>query len=438
MRNYPSIGIQVPDILLPRKGMDLNKWAVIACDQFTSQPKYWVNVKNIVGNVPSTYHLILPEAYLGKPEEKEQTEKIAIYMQKYLIDGTLIQEEGMVYIKRKIGGKVRRGLLLALDLDQYNYNKGSKSLIRSTEGTILERLPPRIRIREKAVIELPHILVLIDDQNNEVFKPLIQGEKKLSKIYDFELMLDSGQIQGYLVNNSKIEAQIVQAFKNLANPETFAEKYDVDRTTPVLLFAVGDGNHSLATAKAVWEKMKPKAAINHPARYALVEIVNIHDEGLIFEPIHRLLFNTTTDILPSLMDYFGNRIEYRKYNRIEEVKRQVKHQTSKIHEFGIFQSGSQGTIQIKNPKTNIAVGTLQPFLDNLLKSGKADSIDYIHGDNTLLNLSKQGRNIGFYLPPMEKNDLFKTIILEGTLPRKTFSMGEAKGKRFYLECREIR
>ncbi|HEY60550.1 MAG TPA: DUF1015 domain-containing protein [Anaerolineae bacterium] len=435
MRNYPSIGIQVPDILLPKEGIDLSKWAVIACDQFTSQPNYWKQVENIVGNLPSTYNLILPEAFLGKPEENEHVKRTAIFMQKYITDGTLVQREGIVYIERTINEKVRRGLLLALDLEQYDYNKGSVSLIRSTEGTILERLPPRIRIREKATIELPHILVLIDDRENEVFDPLIQGKNKLAEIYNFELMLGSGQLRGYLVNDNKIEKQIIQAFNDLANPEIFDRKYCVNKDTPILLFAVGDGNHSLATAKAVWEKMKPITGMSHPSRYALVEIVNIHDEGLDFEPIHRLLFNVRTDILINLHDYFWDNFEYKKYDKADDVTREVKNQKPRLHKIGLFQKAGQGIIQIKNQNTNLAVRTLQPFLDNLLQERKADNIDYLHGDEILLKLSKQDRNIGFFLPTIEKKDLFKTVILEGSLPRKTFSMGEAKGKRFYLECR---
>ena len=438
MRNYPSIGIQVPDILLPKEGIDLNKWAVIACDQFTSQPNYWAEVKSLVGNAPSTYNLILPEAFLGKPEESEHLKKIAASMDKYINNGTLVQREGMVYIERTINEKVRKGLLLAIDLEQYDFNKGSVSLIRSTEGTIIERLPPRIKIRKKATIELPHILVLIDDRKNEVFEPLLQGKNKLTEVYNFELMFDSGQLHGYLVNDIEVETQIIQAFSNLANPEFFVKKYCVNTNIPILLFAVGDGNHSLATAKAVWEKRKPVTGMNHPARYASVEIINIHDEGLNFEPIHRLLFNVRTDILLDLADYFGDNFEYRRYEKTNDITREVKHHTHNFHEFGLFRKEGQGIIRVKGQKTNLAVGTLQPFLDNLLQEKKADAIDYLHGDEVFLKLSKHDKNIGFYLPTLEKTDLFKTVILEGSLPRKSFSMGKAKEKRFYLECRNIR
>src|SRR4030066_1869481 len=288
MKNYPSLGIQVPHIFLPRPGVDLNKWAVIACDQFTSQPEYWNSVEETIGNAPSTLNLIFPEVYLDKPGADERIQRIQQTMRDYLSEGLLESHDGMLYVERQVGGRLRKGLVLALDLEHYDYNKGSRSLIRATEGTIIERLPPRMRIREGARLELPHILVLIDDPLGTVIESVGKSKAHLKKLYDFELMAGSGHLNGYLVNDPSIESGVVRALEQMANPLTFTTKYDIERDRSVLLFAMGDGNHSLATAKSIWEKKKNQVGMNHPSRYALVEIENVHDKGLEFSPIHRV------------------------------------------------------------------------------------------------------------------------------------------------------
>ena len=305
MKNYEKTGVQIPQVWLPRAGVDLHKWATIACDQFTSQPDYWQSVEALVGDAPSTLHLTFPEVYLERPDADARIQRIQSAMQQYLAQGLLTPHDGMVYVERRIGGKLRRGLVLALDLEQYDYNKGSRSLIRSTEGTIVERLPPRMRIRQGAALELPHILVLIDDPACTVIEPLGAAKERLQPLYDFELMLDSGHLAGYLVNDAALEAQVIQALEALADPASFAQKYAVDADQAVLLFAMGDGNHSLATAKAIWNRIKAQVGMDHPARYALVEIENVHDEGLEFEPIHRALFGLKQDILAEMQAHFG-------------------------------------------------------------------------------------------------------------------------------------
>lgn len=289
MKTYTDIGIQIPQVYLPRKGTDLTKWAVIACDQFTSQPEYWRDVEKIVGDAPSTYNLIFPEVFLEKPGAEERIKVIQEKMRQYLKNNILESQEGLIYIERSVGGRTRRGLMLCLDLEHYDFTKGSTSLIRATEGTIVERLPPRMKIRTGAELELPHILVLIDDPEQTVIEPLQKSKSGMSKIYDFELMLGSGHLTGYAVPGM-LETQVVASLRKLAQPEIFANKYGVGLDNPVLLFAMGDGNHSLATAKAVWEGLKPEVGLDHPARYALVELENVHDEGLVFEPIHRVVF----------------------------------------------------------------------------------------------------------------------------------------------------
>lgn len=437
MRNYPSIGIQVADILLPKTGIDPYKWATIACDQFTSEPEYWQKVAEIVGDAPSTFNLTLPEVYLGTPEEYNRVQSTQQAMRKYLQDGIFDVCAGIVYVERTSLGKTRRGLMLALDLNCYDYNKGSQSLIRSTEGTILDRLPPRIRIREGATLEIPHILVLIDDPDCTVIDTVSAKSDELPVLYDFDLMQNSGHVKGQLVDNLELEQQIVSALETLASPEVFYPKYDVDRDKGVLLFAVGDGNHSLATAKAIWEKLKASVSLDHPARYALVEIENVHDEGLAFEPIHRVLYNPAENPHQAMRQFFGDQLEFVLCANPSEMVNIVNDQPGIDHLIGLVTNENCEIAVVHQPSSNLPVGTLQPFLDEWIKRGSAGKIDYVHGLDVLIKQGRQTGNCGFYLPPMEKSDLFKTVITDGALPRKTFSMGEAIEKRFYMEARKI-
>ncbi|MBI4730554.1 MAG: DUF1015 domain-containing protein [Chloroflexi bacterium] len=439
MKIYDDIGIQIPQVYLPQKGTDLTKWAVIACDQFTSQPEYWDKAEKLVRGAPSTLNLILPEVYLEKPGEAERIQHIQSSMRDYLDRGILQPREGLIYVERTVGGKTRRGLMLCLDLERYDYTKGSTSLIRATEGTIVERLPPRMKIRNGAALELPHILVLIDDPKRTVFEPLGAVKAGLEKLYDFDLMLGSGHLTGYAVSE-KLEAQVVAALRELARPEVFAAKYGLKTEKPVLLFAMGDGNHSLATAKAIWERMKPEVGLNHPARYALIELENVHDEGLEFEPIHRVLFGLKKNIFASMQQFFGKNLSLVPLTSAEEVIERVDKSRGPKHVIGVVSDGgwaSFGVIEIGNPTSNLPVGTLQTFLDTFLREGGADKIDYVHGKDVVFKLGAHSGNVGFYVPGMDKSDLFKTVILDGALPRKTFSMGEAHEKRFYMECRKI-
>lgn len=439
MKNYDDIGIQIPQVYLPKKGIDLTKWAVIACDQFTSQPEYWEQAAQFVGDAPSTLNLILPEVYLEKSGEAERIAKIQASMREYLEKGLLQPREGLIYVERSVDGKIRRGLMLCLDLEHYDYTRGSTSLIRATEGTIIERLPPRMKIRTGAALELPHILVLIDDPKRTVIEPLAEAKAGLEKLYDFDLMLGSGHLTGYAVSEA-LEGQVVSALRGLAKPEAFAAKYKVGRDKPVLLFAMGDGNHSLATAKAVWERIKPEVGLGHPARYALVEVENVHDEGLAFEPIHRVLFGLKKNIFASLQQHFGANFTLTHVESAGEMIARIDRARGPKQAIGVVSDGgwvTYGVIEIANPASNLPVGTLQGFLDIFLREGGADKIDYVHGQEVVCTLGAQAGNVGFYVPGMDKSDLFKTVILDGALPRKTFSMGEAHEKRFYMEARKI-
>lgn len=441
MRNYPQVALQVPDILLPSKGIDMAKWSVIACDQFTSQPEYWQQVEQIVAEAPSTLHMVLPEAYLGKIDESARIAQINQTMRSYLNQGILQSFTGMVYVERTFNGKTRHGIIAALDLDQYDYTKGSASLIRATEGTIIERIPPRVRIRQDAPLEVPHILVLIDDPNRTVIEPLKSLLASEIPLYDFDLMLGSGHVRGTRISSYKIETQVVNALNLLAKPEAFHSRYQLSGSHPVLLYAVGDGNHSLATAKTIWQKIKSTVSGDHPARYALVEIENIHDEGLEFEPIHRIIFNLPGNpvetIFKALKQFYPDRVHMLPCLSIDAMKKAVHEDDASCQTIGLIAKDQTCVIQVFDSPSNIAVGMLQSFLDAWLPSQQGVQIDYVHDDQVVINLGSQPGNLGIYLPPLQKSQLFKTVILDGVLPRKTFSMGQAKEKRFYLECRRI-
>jgi len=437
MKKIEKIGVQIPEILLPKQGIDLSKWAVIACDQYTSQPDYWTEVERIVGGSPSTYHLILPEVILGTEAEKARIPHIQSSMKSYLEGDIFRMFDGMVYVERTIEGKTRHGLMLCLDLECYDFSKGSRSLVRASEGTIIERLPPRMRIREGAVLELPHILVLIDDPQKTVIEPLARHASQFPVVYDFDLMLGSGHLTGRFIDDPDLERGVTAAIESLADPQCFQQKYGVGTEQAVLLFAVGDGNHSLATAKAIWEMIKSQVGMDHPARYAMVEIENVHDEGLAFEPIHRVLFDVRQDLVQAMQAFYQGPVRYTRLDGCEEMVAVVQNQKGPSHRVGLVKGDVYGVVEIAQPGSNLPVGSLQPFLDDFLKRGGASKIDYVHGEDITCELASHPGNVGFYLPAMDKSELFRTVILDGALPRKTFSMGEAHEKRFYMECRKI-
>jgi hypothetical protein len=441
MRIPAEIGVQVGAILLPNQSVDLHKWAVIACDQFTSQPEYWEKVRELVGDAPSTLHMILPEVYLGAPDEPERIHSTQAAMRTYLDAGLLTPHDGIIYVQRSVDGKTRRGLMLALDLERYDFRKGSQSLIRATEGTILERLPPRIRIRQGAPLELPHILVLIDDPEKTVIEPVTTAVAEspglLEPLYDTELMLDSGRLYGARIKDPALEERVLQALARLADPQRFRQHYGAGEDKGVLLFAVGDGNHSLATAKSIWEKIKPDVGMDHPARYALVEVENVHDAGLDFQPIHRVLFGAGGNWQPAMQNAWGAQVRIQPVENPQAMIASVKGQAGSEQAFGVVAPEGAFVVWVRDAAATLPVGTLQGFLDAWLRDGGAQSIDYVHGEEVVCALGAQPGNMGFYLPAMHKNDLFRTVIFDGALPRKTFSMGEAHEKRFYMESRRI-
>ena len=430
--------VQIPEILLPKTGIDQSKWAVIACDQFTSQPDYWHQVANYVGTSPSTLHMILPEVFLGGSEETAYIQNTTKTMQKYLDEGLFQQINGMIYVERTLAGCKRHGLMICIDLEAYDFSKNSKSLIRASEGTILERIPPRVRIRKDALLEIPHILVLYDDPEDNVLSPIKENLHQMDLCYEFDLMMDSGSLSGWKVNDPQITSTVLTTLDQLADPQKFCDKYDLSAGTNPLLFAVGDGNHSLATAKTIWEQIKDQVGMDHPARYALVEIENLHDPALEFEPIHRVLFECPVSVSTSLLNYFGQDFFITRTKKLGELTNQVDQNDQPGQVFGLLSSDGYYLVRISNPKSNLPVGTLQVFLDDLLSNIPGSKIDYIHGTDVLDKLAQQPGNTGFYLPALAKDEFFRTVIKDGALPRKTFSMGEAREKRFYMECRKIK
>ena len=418
-----KVPFKAGNILIP-KDADMYKWCVVACDQYTSEPDYWNEVKSIVGDEPSTLNLTLPEIYLEDDDVEDKIKKINETMKEY-IDNDLFTEysNSMIYLERtQNDGKVREGLMGIVDLEDYSYEKGSQTLIRATEKTVIERIPPRMKVRENALLELPHIMILIDDDKKEIIESLKNKVTDNDVVYDFDLMQKGGHIKGYKLSDSDANEVIIKLEK-LADKDSFEAKYNV-HNKGVLLFAMGDGNHSLATAKACYEKLKETMSeeeyLNHPARYALVELVNLHSSALEFEPIHRVVFNTNPEELVQEL--------YKYYDINEDGNGQ---------EVEIVTKDIDKKIYISNPKSNIVVGSIQIFLDEYL-SNHEGKVDYIHGDETTKNMAKEENNIGFLFKAMRKDELFKTVILDGALPRKTFSMGHSYDKRYYLEARKIK
>ena len=405
------------EILLP-KVEDMSKWAVIACDQFSSQPAYWDRVRANAGDAPSTIHLILPEAQLGTEQEPALTEEINRTMAAYLEqDLFTVYPNSFVYVERTLqSGAIRKGLVGMVDLEAYDYAMGSASDIRATEKTVVERIPPRMRVRKNAPLEFPHILMLADDHDKVLIEPITAQKEHLKKLYDCMLMEDGGHIAGWLVDGAEAQAFMERLTTYTQHVD---EKYTGLPGTP-MVFAVGDGNHSLATAKACYEELKKahpgEDLSQHPARYALVELENIHDTAQEFAPIHRVIVKTDA---PALLKAVQD-------NLCAETGFPVEWYMGKDH----------GTIYLDQSKGQLAVGILQSFLDQYLAQHNGET-DYIHGDADLVELAAQDNAIGFLLPVMEKSQLFRGVIADGILPRKTFSMGHAREKRYYLEGRKI-
>ncbi|MEG1527841.1 MAG: DUF1015 domain-containing protein [Clostridia bacterium] len=397
------MSIKIPNIYLPNRTVDYSKWAVIACDQFTSQPAYWDKVNELTKDAYSTRHIVLPEIYLNKINDA-MLDDINTTMQQYC-DNNVLVSQGQCFILtvRSTPFTPRRiGLMIAVDLEDYDYAVGSTTPIRATEGTVLERIPPRVRIRKNALLELPHILVLFNDKQNKVLGSLYENRKNLPKLYDFDLMCNGGHIEGYRVDN---------CFEII-------EKLKATQKDSSILLAVGDGNHSLATAKAIWEETKktltPEQRVNHPARFALCEATNLYDEGIAFEPIHRVVFNANQSLIDSLQA-IGGKAKHKIYFEGKELQLNLP----------------SGTVE--------AIKIVQQVIDDFVKANPNSSVDYVHGDKDAVEVSNANpSSLAILLPTLAKKELFAYVEEHGALPRKTFSMGEAVEKRYYIEARKIR
>ncbi|MBQ0025973.1 MAG: DUF1015 domain-containing protein [Lachnospiraceae bacterium] len=410
MADFSGLPFMPADILLPSAGFE--HWSVIACDQFTSEPEYWQETAEIVGGSPSSLHLILPEASLGKPDTEEHIDKINATMREYLAQGIFTEyKNSLIYVERtQTDGRIRRGIVGQIDLAEYDFTPGSAAQIRATEGTVIERIPPRAAVRRGAALELPHVMLLIDDAERSVIEPLFADLITCAPAYDFDLMQGGGHIRG-IVLPEDITEKVAEALQKL------------HKKSPDMLFAVGDGNHSLASAKRCYEEeAELLGTCDIPGRYALVEIVNIYDEALQFEPIHRVISGVEPEaVLEALLaenpgSYLG-----------DGIGQQV----------GFICDGNGGMITIPDPPATLAVDTLQRFLDKYLPAA-GGSIDYIHDDETAIRLGTAPGSMAFLLPAMGKDELFPSIKKDGVLPRKTFSMGHARDKRYYLEARRIK
>ncbi|MGN1116542.1 MAG: DUF1015 domain-containing protein [Candidatus Ornithomonoglobus sp.] len=413
------------DILLP-KNQDFTKWSVVACDQYSSEPEYWKRAAELAGDAPSTLNIIFPEAYLNDGNDDERIKKINATMEEYLKNGIFEEyRDSLIYVERtQPNGRVRHGIVGKIDLEYYDFSNGSQSAVRATEGTIISRIPPRQKIRKNAPLELPHILMLVDDRKKAIVEPVTAKASELQAVYDFDLMQGGGHIKGMLLDETS-KAAVINGLHALEDRDAFDEKYGV-KGRDVLVIAVGDGNHSLATAKTCWEEIKKTLSAeeqrNHPARFALVELMNLHDEALEFEPIHRVVFDVDPEQVELAL--------YSYYPQISETDNGGQ-------KIVITYQGREKTVYITDAPSNLAIGTLQKFLDEYLATSGGE-IDYIHGADVVRNLTEKPDTIGFIVDGMEKNDLFTTVIKDGSLPRKTFSMGEAADKRFYLEAKRIK
>jgi len=429
-----ALGVRIPEILLPTAEIDRSKWPVVACDQYTSQPDYWESVEQEVRDKPSSYHIILPEVYLENPGGSGLDRRIASinqHMEQYLSEGVLMSfGECMVLVDRQTPSTPsRKGLVLAVDLEKYDFEPGKNNLIRATEGTVLERIPPRMRIRRDALLEIPHVQLLVDDPDRTIIEPLAElcGKGRFEVLYDQDLMAGGGHVKGYRIPEDAIEThKMFQAMSLLSSYKEHG-----------LLFAVGDGNHSLATAKAHWDSIKSRVSSGHPARYALVELINIHDAGLSFEPIHRVLFHVSFDDFISRSARLAPDLDIQISEKMSVENAILMAETidPAVQPVPVFHGRSAVVFTFSKPASKLTVGTMQLLIDAFLAEEADGKVDYIHGREAVMELSSD--HIGMLFPPISKGTFFETIVKEGVLPRKTFSMGESFEKRYYMECKLI-
>lgn len=435
-----KLGLRLPEILLPKTDIDLKKWSVVACDQYTSDQEYWTAVENNVGNSPSTLRLTLPEIYLENPLVQVKIESIHSSMNDYLAKG-LLQNQGecIMYVERTTAASgLRQGLVLAVDLERYSYAADSKSLIRATEGTIVDRIPPRLQVRRQASLELPHIMILINDPQKKVVESLSARNTTFVPVYDLDLMAHGGHVRGFKIEKPE-DVQVILSDLEELLLQTIKEQ----KTETPLFFAMGDGNHSLATAKALWEEIKQKhqekfgnldGLSEHPARFALAEIVNIHSPGLRFEPIHRAIFTTKQAEMTEFLKTFPG---IASMSVISEKEAQAWLGGSAGQNSTVYFNGVEYLlITFSDTDGKIPPGLVDSIHSAFKSVDPQARVDFIHGWNDNKKLVANGA-VCFFLPVIARERLFSQVQAYGPLPRKAFSMGDAEEKRYYMESRQI-
>ncbi len=420
---------QRADILLPKFSKDsdaMKKWSVVACDQYTSEPEYWDEAEKLIGDAPSALNMVVPEIFLNDDDIEDRIKKTNAVMEEYVQNEIFDEYKNTyIFIVRTLQNGVKRlGIVGCVDLEDYDYASDSQTKIRATEGTVISRIPPRLKVRCDASVELPHIMLLIDDIAKDIVESNMNLIDSFEKVYDFELMQNSGRIAGYKMTDDACEV-LDRKLMQLDDIDAFNKKYGVQKESP-LVYAMGDGNHSLATAKTHYENLKKElgedVAKNSPARYALCELVNLHDDSLVFEAIHRVVFDCDGE---AFLDAFCK--EY-------QVSFEANAEGQK---FVFVFNGEKKSVTVTNPKEYLTVATVQKFMDQYV-SENGGEIDYIHGEDVVCKLCEKKENFGILFDAMDKGDLYKSVILDGALPRKTFSMGDACDKRFYTEARKIK
>ena len=422
---------QPAHILLPDASVPVSTWGCVACDQFTSDSEYWKNAERCAQEGPSTLRMIYPEVWLNEPDRAERIEKIHAAMEEYRKTILTRSVDGFVYVERtEQSGRIRQGLVGRIDLEAYSYRRGRLPEIRPSELTVESRIPARMEVRRGASLELPHVMMLADDPGRTLIEPVGKLRDSLPLLYEGELMMGGGHICGRAVEDPAVIESIEKAFRTLASREAFDAKYPEQAGARIMSLAVGDGNHSLAAAKACWEEIRetltPEEIENHPARWCLAEVCNVHSDAIEIEPIHRVLFGTTAEkILLSLARWSNENMAGLRYGSQDEQS------------FIMVDSDAEYALGFESPTAPLTVGTLDEFLAEFLAENPNVSVDYVHDEPAVRALCKK-KAAAFLLPPIPKGDIFRGVVLGGVRPRKTFSMGHAEEKRYYFECRSIR
>ena len=418
-------------ILLPAENIPLEQWGCVACDQFTSDRAYWEKAAQTAADCPSTLHLILPEVYLEGSDVNDRIEKIHQTMEDYAQNVLTRAVDGFVYVERtEQSGRIRQGLVGKIDLEAYSYAKGTRPAVRPSERTVESRIPPRMAVRRGATLETPHVMMLADDPDCTLIEPIGAKKDALRKVYEGDLMLGGGHIAGWAVEDPALLTQIDAALQELGSQEAFDAKYPQAKGAVPLTLAVGDGNHSLASAKAYWEELKktltPEEQENHPARWCLAEVCNVHSPAIEIEPIHRVLFNVDCGaVLLALIAWSDSNNAGISFGNAQQQS------------FTLAGPHVANVLSFERPVAPLTVGTIDTFIEYFMARHIEARVDYVHDEPAVRALCKQG-GVAFLLPPFEKSDLFKGIVMGGVLPRKTFSMGHAEEKRYYIECRNIK